>query len=80
MQQHSERKDSCFAEDGAESVEHYLIRFVLDCDVNLVGVLFGNIVDLLIAFFKVVFGNELILFLLFKVLVGISSDVTKADF
>ncbi len=63
----------------AQSVKHYLVRFAFDYLVNLVGVLLGNIIDLLLAFFEVIFGDEFVFLLFFELLVGLSSNVANTD-
>ena len=62
------------------SVEHDLVGFVFDDLVNFVGVLLGQVVNLLFAVGQVVFRDGLIFLLLLEMLDCVSSDVANGDF
>ncbi|MDT8303220.1 MAG: hypothetical protein RQ760_17205, partial [Sedimentisphaerales bacterium] len=53
-------------------IEYYFIRFMFDEYVNLIGVFLGNIISLLLAVFKVIFGDEFVFLLFFGEILVIS--------
>ena len=61
------------------SVEHYFVGLAFDHLIYLIRVLFRNIIDLLFAFFGVVFSDDFVFLLLFKLLICFSPYIANTD-